>query len=36
MTRVLFHAIHHPHPEQLGDLLGSRSPLPEATPPGRG
>jgi hypothetical protein len=30
MSRVLFHAVHYPHPEHLGDLLGAMSRISEA------
>ncbi|MGR7025579.1 hypothetical protein [Geodermatophilus sp. URMC 62] len=29
MTRVLFHAVHHPHPDHLEDLLGAMRRLNE-------
>jgi len=32
MTRMLFHAIHHPHPEHLDDLLGAMGQISAAAP----
>jgi quinol monooxygenase YgiN len=32
MSRVLFHAVHYPHPQHLDDLLGSMSRIMAAAP----
>ena len=32
MGRVLFHAVHHPHPQHVDDLLGAMRRISEAAP----